>query len=55
MKTSEYKAYLKRLLKAFNMDESELNEFDAMIQKDYNDLKRKDRIKQGEEILNSIK
>jgi len=49
---NEWKEYLKRLMKAMNLDEKELEEFDHQIQSDYEIYKKESRIREGEEIIN---
>ena len=47
----EWKAYLKRLMKAMQMNEDEFKEFDNQIQADYKAWEKECRQKEGSEIL----
>ena len=53
--TKEWREYLERLMKAMNLTEIDLEEFDAMIQEDYKTFKKEVRKDQGEEILKKHK
>jgi 23S rRNA pseudoU1915 N3-methylase RlmH len=53
--TKEWQNYLERLMKAMNLTEIDLEEFDAMIQQDYKTFKKEVRKEQGEEILKKNK
>ena len=54
-RTFRYKRYLINLMNAMRLTKDEVKEIEPQIKKDYNSIGKDFRIKEGEEILNSIK